>query len=81
MAHSLDAEVKAFHTRPLDGGPYRIVWADALVVKVREVGRTVKVHVLIVTGVNALGPPERSSAPGSLPARTRLAGVPSGARS
>jgi len=55
MAHSLDAEVKAFRTRPLDGGPYPIVWADALVVKVRAAGRTVNVHVLVVTGVNAEG--------------------------
>jgi len=55
MAHSLDAEVRAFRTRPLDGGPYPIVWADALVVKVREAGRTVNVHVLVVTGVNAEG--------------------------
>jgi len=55
MAHSLDAEVKAFRTRPLDSGPYPIVWADALVVKVREAGRTVNVHVLVVTGVNAEG--------------------------
>jgi len=81
MAHSLDAEVKAFRTRPLDSGPYPIVWADALVVKVREAGRTVNVHVLVVTGVNALGPPERSSAPGSPPARTRPAGSLAGARS
>jgi putative transposase len=71
MAHSLDAEVKAFRTRPLDSGPYPIVWADAPVVKVREAGRTVKVHVLVVTGVNALGPPERSSAPGSPPAKDK----------
>gem|GEM_PF-659235 len=55
MAHSLDAEVKAFRTRPLDTGPYPIVWADALVVKVREAGGTANVHVLVVTGVNAEG--------------------------
>jgi transposase-like protein len=30
------------------------VWADALVVKVREAGRTVGVHVLVATSVNAL---------------------------
>gem|GEM_PF-1424017 len=55
MAHSLDAEVRAFRNRPLDTGPYPIVWADALVVKVREAGRTANVHVLVVTGVNAEG--------------------------
>jgi|GEM_PF-4967231 len=81
MAHSLDAEVRAFRTRPLDTGPYPIVWADALVVKVREAGRTVNVHVLVVTGVNALGPPERSSASRSPPARMRPAGSLAGARS
>jgi len=53
MAHSLDAEVKALRNRPLDTGPYPIVWADALVVKVREAGRTVNIHALVVTGVNA----------------------------
>jgi len=41
------------------------------VVKVRAAGRTVNVHVLVVTGVNALGPPERSSAPGSPPAKDK----------
>jgi len=81
MAHSLDAEVKAFRTRPPDSGPYPIVWADALVVKVREAGRTVNVHVLVVTGVTALGPPERSSASRSPPARMRPAGSLAGARS
>jgi len=55
MAHRLDAEVGAFRNRPLDTGPYPIVWADALVVKVQEAGRTVNVHVLVVTGVNAEG--------------------------
>jgi len=53
MAYSLDAEVKAFRTRPLDTEPYTIVSPGALVVKVREAGRTVNVHVLVATGVNA----------------------------
>jgi len=44
-------------TRPLDQGPYRFLWADALLVKVREGRRTVGVHVLLATGVNAQGPP------------------------
>jgi putative transposase len=55
MAKELDGLVESFRTRPLDQGPYRFVWADALVVKVREGGRTVGVHVLIATGVNAEG--------------------------
>ena len=55
MAKELDGLVESFRTRPLDQGPYRFVWADALVVKVREGGRTVGVHVLIATGVAAEG--------------------------
>jgi transposase-like protein len=55
MAKDLDAQVEAFRTRPLDAGPYTFVAADALVLKVREAGRTVNVHALIATGVNADG--------------------------
>jgi len=39
--------------RPLDRGPYAFCWIDALAQKVREGGRTVNVHCLIATGVNA----------------------------
>jgi putative transposase len=55
MAKSLDGQVQAFRTRPLDAGPYTFVAADALVLKVREGGRTVNVHALLATGVNAEG--------------------------
>ena len=55
MARDLDAQVEAFRTRPLDAGPYPFVAADALVLKVREDGRTVHVHALLATGVNADG--------------------------
>jgi putative transposase len=55
LAKSLDAAVEEFRSRPLDGGPYRFVQADALTIKVREGGRTVIVHGLIATGVNADG--------------------------
>ena len=55
MAKSLDEQVTAFRTRPLDAGPYTFVAADALVLKVREGGRTVNVHALIATGVNGEG--------------------------
>ena len=55
MAKDLDAQVEAFRTRPLDAGPYTFVAADALVLKVREAGRTVNVHALVATGVNAEG--------------------------
>ena len=55
MAKDLDEQVEAFRTRPLDAGPYTFVAADALVLKVREGGRTVNVHALLAIGVNADG--------------------------
>src|SRR5829696_1441550 len=55
MAKDLDGQVEAFRTRPLDAGPYTFVAADALVLKVHEGGRTVNVHALLATGVNADG--------------------------
>src|SRR4029078_13089031 len=41
--------------RPLGAGPYTFVWVDALVIKVREHGRTINVHALVAVGVNADG--------------------------
>jgi hypothetical protein len=41
MVKSLDAQVEAFRSRPLDAGPYTFLWLDALTRKVRESGRTV----------------------------------------
>jgi transposase-like protein len=55
MARELDAMVADFRDRPLDAGPYTFCWIDALTQKVREGGRTVTVHALIATGVNADG--------------------------
>ena len=55
MAAELDEMVAGFRARPLDTGPYTFVWIDALTQKVREGGRTVNVHALIATGVNAAG--------------------------
>ena len=51
----LDAQIADFRHRPLDAGPYTFVAADDLVSKVREGGRVVDLHALIVTGVNADG--------------------------
>ncbi|MFB9208862.1 transposase, partial [Nonomuraea spiralis] len=48
-------QVEAFRTRALDTGPYTFVWLDALTQKVREGGRTINVHALVATGVNANG--------------------------
>jgi putative transposase len=55
MAAELDEMVSSFRNRPLDAGPYTFCWIDALTQKVREGGRTVNVHCLIATGVNAAG--------------------------
>ena len=55
MAKSLDAEVEAFRSRPLDGGTYPYVWLDALSIRVREAGRVSKVTVMVATAVNAEG--------------------------
>ena len=55
MAAELDELVDGFRNRPLDRGPYTFCWIDALTQKVREGGRTVSVHCLIATGVNADG--------------------------
>ncbi|WP_246655210.1 IS256 family transposase, partial [Nonomuraea guangzhouensis] len=55
MAKTLDEQVEAFRTRALDAGPYTFVWLDALTQKVREGGRTINVHALVATGVNANG--------------------------
>jgi transposase-like protein len=55
MAKSLDEQVEAFRSRPLDAGPYTFLWLDALTQKVREQHRTVIVHALIAVGVTADG--------------------------
>ena len=56
MAKELDEQVEQFRTRRLEeAGPFTFVAADALVLKVREGGRVVPVHVLVATGVNADG--------------------------
>lgn len=55
MAKSLDESVEAFRNRPLDKGPYRFLWLDAMVVKSREEGRVVNVAVIMAIGVNKEG--------------------------
>ncbi len=55
MAAELDEMVEGFRSRPLDAGPYTFMWIDALTQKVREGGRTVNVHALLATAVNASG--------------------------
>ncbi len=46
MAAELDAKVAEFKERPLDKGPYRYLWIDAMTQRVREGGRVVNVSVV-----------------------------------
>ena len=55
MAAGLDELAAGFRNRPLDAGPYAFVQLAARNWKVRAGGRTVNVHCLIATGVNAAG--------------------------
>ena len=55
VAGELDARVAEFRDRPLESGPYRYVWIDALSQKVREGGRVVNVAAVIATAVNVEG--------------------------
>lgn len=55
MAMSLDADVESFRSRPLDAGPYRYLWIDALTQRSREAGRIVNVCAVVATAVNAKG--------------------------
>ena len=51
----LDTVVTSFLERPLDGGPYRYLWLDALTRRVREEGRIARVSVVVATAVNPSG--------------------------
>ena len=55
MAKELDQVVTEFKERPLDQGPYRYLWIDALTQRVREGGRVVNVSAVIATAVGAEG--------------------------
>jgi len=55
LAQELDAKVAEFRGRPLDQGPYRYLWIDALTQRVREGGRVVNVSAVIATAANAEG--------------------------
>ena len=47
----LDSVVTSFLERPLDGGPYRYLWLDALTQRVREEGRIAQVSVVVEPAV------------------------------
>jgi putative transposase len=55
LAGELDGLVAEFRERPLDAGPYRYLWVDALTQRVREGGRVVNVAAVIATAANAEG--------------------------
>lgn len=55
MASELDQLVADFRNRPLDQGPYRYLWLDAMSQRCREGGRVVNIAVVTATGVNADG--------------------------
>jgi len=55
LAKELDTVVTEFKERPLDRGPYRYLWIDALTQRVREGGRVVNVSAVIATAVNNEG--------------------------
>lgn len=55
LAKSLDAEVEAFRSRPLDAAAYPYVWLDATFIRVREAGRVVNVTTMTATAVNTEG--------------------------
>ena len=55
MCAELDEVVSSFLERPLDSGPYRYLWLDALTQLVREEGRVVQVSVVVATAVSASG--------------------------
>ena len=55
ICSALDSVVSSFLGRPLDAGPYRYLWLDALTQKVREEGRIAQVSVVVATAVNSDG--------------------------
>lgn len=55
LAKSLDEQVTAFRTRPLEAKAYPYVWLDALYVKSREDGRIANVAVIVATATNDQG--------------------------
>ncbi|EQD29157.1 transposase mutator type, partial [mine drainage metagenome] len=55
IATELDEKVSQFRERPLDNGPYRYLWIDALTQRVREGGRVVNLSVVVATALNNEG--------------------------
>ena len=55
MAKELDEMVDGFRDRPLEDGPYRYLWLEAIIQRVREGGRVVNVAAVVATAVNSDG--------------------------
>ncbi len=55
MCAPLDAEVRAFRSRPLDAIAYPYHWLDATYLRVREGGHVVSMAALVAVGVAANG--------------------------
>ena len=55
IVQELDEKVTAFRERPLESGPYKYLWIDAVTQKVREDHRVVNLSVVIATGLNTEG--------------------------
>lgn len=55
LAKTLDEQVAAFRSRPLEAKAYPYVWLDAMYVKSREDGRIANVAVVVATAVNDEG--------------------------
>ena len=55
ICQELDELVAAWRNRPLDTGPYPLVWMDALSMRVPEGGRICSTAVLVATAWNADG--------------------------
>ncbi|MBC7373998.1 MAG: transposase [Frankiales bacterium] len=76
MAKHLDVQVQSFRNRPPDAGPYTYLWIDALVVKVRQDGRTQNVSVMLATAVNHDGQRDPGPRHRNRRNRRRPVGVP-----
>ena len=55
IARTLDEQVEAFRSRPLDAVAYPYLWLDAMYIKSREAGRIVNVAVFVATAINDEG--------------------------
>lgn len=55
LAAELDSNVRDFRERPLDAGPHRYLWINALTQRVREGGRVVNVSAVMARAATQTG--------------------------